>query len=973
MFCQKNKVYFGALGFLFLLSCSRTGFDSTKCDGGVKVDGGCYVQECEDRHCPKDFVCRDGICAELNCFDVVCEAYEACVKGQCYPKTCATKSCPGWGEVCIEDTCTPGTCIGVECPEGQRCANGFCYPVDCETEPCSGKEEVCFHGACEQRSCVGANCPQGQRCAQGYCYPIDCEAEPCTEDLEVCFEGRCVSRRCVGVACPEGEECVEGECKKFESCPMGDGTFGPKADYVAGGQPRSVTMGDFNADGILDLAVTNTTLGSVGILLGKGSSGRGDGTFAARVDYPVIVNPWSITAGDFNTDGILDLAVANYTSTLVSVLLGNGSSGRGDGTFALKVDYVAGTNACFVTTGDFNADGILDLVVASWGTSISVLLGNGSGGRGDGTFAAKVDYVVGNNPHSVVTGDFNADGILDLAVANTNSNDVSVFLGNGSGGGGDGTFAPRVDYGAGTNPRSVAAGDFNADGILDLATANNGSDNISVLLGNGSFGRGNGTFATKVDYTAGDGAYFVTAGDFNFDGILDLAVANEYSANVSVLLGNGGGGRGDGTFATKVDYPAGTNPISVITGDFNADGILDLAAANQGSQNVSVLLGNGSGGLGNGAFATKMDYHTGSAPVSVISDDFNADSVLDLVVANSGSASVSVFLGNGDSGRGDGRFMAKVDYVVGDGPWSVVAGDFNSDSILDLAVANVYPNNISVLLGNGTGGQGDGTFAPRMDYPTGAEPRSVTVGDFNADSILDLAVANDSSGNVSVLLGNGSNGSGNGTFAPKVDYTAGVRTQSVITGDFNADKILDLVTVNATSTDVSILLGNGGGGRGDGTFASKVDYPTGSWSLSLATGDFNADSILDLVVANAGTNSVGVFLGNGNGGRGDGTFAISVNYPTGTSVFVTTGDFNADSIVDLAATNSDFDNVSVLLGNGSGGRGNGTFAAKVDYPMGITPVSVTAGDFNADGILDLAVANADSDNISVLLGNGACQ
>jgi hypothetical protein len=213
MLCHLNhKIVLGALGFLFLLSCSRTGFDPTKCDGGIDVNGRCYPLECSERRCPNDYVCRDGGCVELTCFDVGCNEDEACVDGVCYPKTCARKNCPGWGEVCVEENCVPGTCFGVDCPSEQRCANGYCYPIDCETRPCLSEEEVCIEGACAQRSCVGCNCPQGQRCAQGYCYPVDCGTEPCAGVLEVCFEGACVYRGCVDVDCPEGQACAGGYC-----------------------------------------------------------------------------------------------------------------------------------------------------------------------------------------------------------------------------------------------------------------------------------------------------------------------------------------------------------------------------------------------------------------------------------------------------------------------------------------------------------------------------------------------------------------------------------------------------------------------------------------------------------------------------------------------------------------------------------------------------------------------------------------
>ena len=351
-------------------------------------------------------------------------------------------------------------------------------------------------------------------------------------------------------------------------------TFAAKADYGTGTNPASVTIGDFNGDGKLDLAAANNVGNTVSVLLGNG-----DGTFAAKVDYGTGTNPQSVTTGDFNGDGKLDLAVVNsYNSTggkTVSVLLGNGN-----GTFAAKVDYSVGNSPVSVTTGDFNGDGKLDLAVANsydatGGNTVSVLLGNGNG-----TFAAKVDYATGHFPYSVTVGDFNGDGKMDLAVANRTSNTVSILIGNGNG-----TFATKVDYGTGTNPASVTTGDFNGDGVLDLAAVNSyngtGGNTVSVLLGNG-----NGTFAAKVDYGVGTAPISATTGDFNGDGKLDLAVANYSGYNVSVLLGNG-----NGTFAAKEDDGVGNGPYSVTTADFNGDGRLDLATANYGSSSVSVLLG----------------------------------------------------------------------------------------------------------------------------------------------------------------------------------------------------------------------------------------------------------------------------------------------------------------------------------------------------------------------------------------------
>jgi len=343
-------------------------------------------------------------------------------------------------------------------------------------------------------------------------------------------------------------------------------------------------------------------------------------------------------------------------------------------------------------------------------------------------------FGAGFSAFSVATGDFNRDGKLDLAVVNSGGNNVSVLLGNG-----DGTFQSHVDYPTGTQPSSVAIGDFNGDGKLDLAVANEncpsspcGVGSLSILLGNGD-----GTFQPAVDYaTGGPAPYSVVVGDFNQDGKLDLAVANSgppTPSDVSVLLGNG-----DGTFQPAVSYSAGEVPAALAVGDFNRDGKLDLAVVDFSCGTpcgrVIVLLGNG-----DGTFQSPVSYDAGAQPISVAVGDFNGDGKLDLVVANNSSSNVSVLLGNGD-----GTFKAPVNYSVPGDAVSVAVGDFNGDGIPDLVVAD---NNISLLLGNG-----DGTFRAAVNYPAGSSPNSEAVGDFNGDGRLDLAVADSGSTTVSVLL-----------------------------------------------------------------------------------------------------------------------------------------------------------------------------------------------------------------------------
>jgi large repetitive protein len=334
-------------------------------------------------------------------------------------------------------------------------------------------------------------------------------------------------------------------------------------------------------------------------------------------------------------------------------------------------------------------------------------------------FATKVDYGTGTNPRSVISADVNGDGNADLVVANDGSNTVSVLLGTGTG-----TFDPKVDYTGVSYPQSVTSADVNGDGKADLVVANSNSNSVSVLLGAGT-----GTFGTRTVYATGDHPISVISADINGDGKADLVTANYFDDTVSVLLGTG-----TGTFGTKIDYAMTSGATSVTSADVNGDGKADLVVANNFNDTVSVLLGTGTG-----TFDPKVDYAAGRSPTSVTSADVNGDGKADLIVANRDAVSVLL-------GTGTGTFGAKTDYATGSSPYSVTSADVNGDGKADLVVANNYSNKVSVLLGTGTG-----TFGARTDYATGSDAFSVTIADVNGDGKADLVAANSGSNTVSVL------------------------------------------------------------------------------------------------------------------------------------------------------------------------------------------------------------------------------
>jgi len=332
----------------------------------------------------------------------------------------------------------------------------------------------------------------------------------------------------------------------------------------------------------------------------------------------------------------------------------------------------------------------------------------------------------GNGSVAAAAGDFNNDGFVDLAVANSNDGTVSIALGKG-----DGSFKSSTAYVVGSSPASVAVGDFNGDGSLDLAVANSQGASVSVMLGNGD-----GTFLPPVTYAAGNVPTWVAVSDVNNDGVLDLVVANSADNTISVLLGNG-----DGTFQTQVTSPTGAGPVQLAVADVNGDGNPDVITADSVDNTVSVLLGNG-----DGTFASCSNYGAGTNPHYVAAGDFKGDGIPDLAIANYGDDTVSVLLGNGD-----GTFQPETTFPVGQNPGQIAVADFNRDGFLDIAVANASGNSVSILSGNG-----DGTFTPQVAYAAGTNPSGVVAADFNGDGLTDLAIPNNpngASGMVKLLLG----------------------------------------------------------------------------------------------------------------------------------------------------------------------------------------------------------------------------
>jgi hypothetical protein len=652
--------------------------------------------------------------------------------------------------------------------------------------------------------------------------------------------------------------------------------------------------------------------------------------------------------------------------------------------------------------GDFNGDGIPDIAVPIGNTNpngfasgIAVLLG-----QGDGSFKASSGVPAFSGAvYAAVTGDFNNDGKLDLALATDQG--ILILLGNG-----DGTFqAPINALPNGPTPfvvSGLAVGDFNGDGKLDLAAFGDPSTldaneltegaRVFILLGNGD-----GTF----NYSSSPGLTFeylpvtdLTAADVNGDGKLDLVVTDKQNNNLYILKGNG-----DGSFpvdpntglpiTTTIPLPAGAK-LAVVA-DLNGDGIPDIAVT--GNDDVSVLLGNG-----DGTFQPPVTYSVPGA-YDITAADFSHDRRLDLVVSDLGTTNPATEEFSGGAlyvlhNMGNGTFAAPVTITGVGSPLHLANGDFAADGGPDLLFTSI-DQGVTVLSPDGKGSFVTAQrSAPLLGDPGSTTPANfldmVAVADLNGDGNPDLIIP-DLSGYIHTLLGNG-----DGTFtelavnAPTLQLPP-AELSNMLVADVNGDGHPDLVISNQNGyvmpngivvPDIEVLLGNG-----DGTFQARKQLTTVNPPAVLSTyggmalGDFNGDGKLDLITVDQ-PGRLQISLGRGDGTFDDPSF-IPVNVPVG-AAYIEVGDFNGDGKLDIATLGGVLNTqpgawqLSILLGNG-----DGTFSSNaINYSVPAYAANLTVADLNGDGIPDLlftvprdagdtSVVNPSSSNsIDVMLGNG---
>lgn len=678
---------------------------------------------------------------------------------------------------------------------------------------------------------------------------------------------------------------------------------------------------DLNGDGRVDVLGMVQVAATNGIAVQLGKAGGG---FSVPTVYAVNRSPIDFKLADATGDGIRDLIVIDEYPAALSVF-----AGQSNGTFAAKVDYLLPANGNAISVGDVTGDARNDIVVATnagaSNGSVSVLPG-----LANGTFGAAVDYAVSAYPTSVTIGDFDGDGRNDVLATGFFPVTTTLTTLRGQAGG---TLGGRVDdvlNGVGVG--SVIPFDSNGDGRTDLLAAGNTGAKIFAGQANGSF--------VQSSVNGLTGANSLRLADISGDGRADIVATFDGPKRFQVALGLAGGGFG----TPGATYVLPTSTHSVALGDADQDGDVDLivnalAGFSGMDSSLAIVQGTGGGAFHTGARSLLPSAFSGRGATTA---DFNEDGRPDVAITSYVLNSNDLFVARVFLTNANGTFGTPVDVPAGGLGAAIVNGDFNGDGHADLAIAtgdsnfaNPTPNTLSILLGHG-----NGSFDPAVSFPLAGESwRSMIAGDINGDGRDDLFV------NGSIVQSFLSQSSGS-LFRAPVHIFSNIGHMAF--ADINGDDKLDFVSSHSWSnTPISVALG-----KGDGTFALSKSYGTGVRAGTLAIADLNGDGRDDVVTVglnNTGTGSPAyatVLLGQANG-----SVQTASTSPIARVDFnaIDLADLNRDGYLDIVSADSTQGGIAVMLGGA-----NLVFTTERSYAMDVTPMAIALADFDGDRLIDVA-------------------
>ncbi|MEW6411958.1 MAG: FG-GAP-like repeat-containing protein [Candidatus Zixiibacteriota bacterium] len=688
--------------------------------------------------------------------------------------------------------------------------------------------------------------------------------------------------------------------------------FKASVHYPVGYEPIDICIADFNADGINDLACAQYSGDSIAVLIGQG-----DGVYETAAFYTIGTSQYYIEAANIDNDSDIDLVVATYNNIYTLDNAGDGTFGAatqisglttsprkfkladidgdadndlivahydyaftdltvwtndGSGNFTLDNAYTVGTYQSNLVVADFDGDTFPDIAVSTGVPNYSILLNDGSG-----AFVVDNTYALGNYASSICTADFDGDTDLDIAI--TWYNGLAVYANDGNG-----AFSSHSSSGVTGSGYGLSAVDLDGVNGPDLAAVD---DSVYVYYNNGS-----GAFTSTRRYFFGDGGEALAVGKLDDDDNYDLAIGlnpGNYGSAASyvALLFNT---QGDGDFEYPAQSYTNDGPQSLCMADFNHDGNIDVATLDWWNDSVLVLTGDGTG-----HFARFQITAVGNSPYEIVAADVDAQNQEDLIIGHSDATQnyITVLLS-----RTDGTFGAPATYACDLRPRGVFVGELNGSGLPDIATVNSTGATISVLFNNN-----NGTFAAATNYPVISAPghSAIDGGDLDGDGSIDLVIPNYTNHCVQAFFNNGS-----GDFSTSGNIAIGdiYYPYQVCVNDLDSDGYADIIVGSYDSSEVCVIMNNGSG------FDATQYYYAGYEQYEIDVSDFDCDGNMDFVVLNTESYNFSVFLGDGAGNFGEPMhYGITSDDSEGMAI----ADFNNDGYPDVAVSNYNHDNISVML------------------------------------------------------------